>query len=79
MQRQRFDKFLSGRYLLCVSASICIVMLTLATCINTVLTRNLIDVNPQTLAMITVLTNVLTAITTHYFTKQRSNPSDPPE
>lgn len=64
---------------MCVSSSISILLLTITACINAILTRNMVEVNPITLALITVITNVLTAISTHYFTKQRSNPAEPLE
>lgn len=61
------EKLFSGKFLLCVSAALCLVLLTITACIA-ILTQS--GDNPIVLALVALLSNILTGITTHYFTKR---------
>jgi Na+/melibiose symporter-like transporter len=65
-------KLTSGKFWLCIVAAICLLMLTATLC-KTLWNSPDGDLGSGSAAVLAMLTTILTAIVTHYFTK-RSNP-----
>ena len=63
------EKLLSGKYLLCIVSAICLLGLTATAC-HALWAPDGVEMNNGIAAVLAMLTTLLTAIITHYFTKQ---------
>ena len=67
-------KLTSGKFYLCMASVLCLLMLTVTVCRSLWMSENG-DLGSGSAAVLAMLTTLLTAIVTHYFTKRTDNES----
>lgn len=67
------DKVFSGKFWLCITAAICLLSLTITVC-HALWATDGAEISNGHAAVLALLTTILTAIITHYFTKKGDTP-----